>query len=200
LENIVDIKTPISEEDVRKLKAGDFVRLTGEKVYIVANSNVAGILLDSIDKGQPIFDLKGTVIYHCPCGLEKLDGGYRVRWVGATTSMMSEPVTPRLIELGARVIMGKGGMGKATLQAMQHYGAVYLATVGATSSLLVRGVSKVLKMVHPDIWLCQLEVSNFGPAIVGMDAHGRNLFDEVMEAARQKASEIMAQWGQVGKS
>ncbi|MFC2034794.1 fumarate hydratase C-terminal domain-containing protein [Chloroflexota bacterium] len=187
---MIDIVTPLSEEGIRELKVGDFVRLSGRKVFIVAMSNAARMLINSIDKEQPIFDLKGSIIYHCPCGFEKLNGEYRIRWVGATTSMMNEAVTPRLIELGARVIMGKGGMGKETLQSMQKYGAVYLATVGATSSLLARGVTKVLKMVNPDIWLCQIEVSNFGPAIVGMDAHGRNLFDEVMERAHYKACEL----------
>lgn len=183
--NIINLETPISEEDVRRLKVGDMVTLTGRKIFVIAMTNAAKITLDSFDKGQPIFDLKDSVIYHCPCGFQKLDGDYRVRWVGATTSMMNEPVTPRLIELGARVIMGKGGMGKETLRAMQKHGAIYLATVGAASALLARGVSRVVKMIDAKIWLSELEVKNFGPAIVGMDSHGRDLFEEVMNTARK---------------
>ncbi len=191
--NIINLKTPISEDDARRLKVGDMVTLTGKKVYVIAMTNAAKIVLDSVDKGQPIFDLKDSVIYHCPCGFQKIDGSYRVRWVGATTSMMNEPVTPRLIELGARVIMGKGGMGEGTLHAMKRHGAVYLATVGAASAFLARGVSMVVKMIDPKIWLSELEVHNFGPAMVGMDSHGQNLFEKVMDNARKNLRPFIEQ-------
>lgn len=187
----VKLKTPLSKEDVRRLKIGDMVYLTGRKVYVVAMTTAAKYLLDSIENGHPIFDLKGSVIYHCPCGFGKLDGDYKLRWVGATTSIMNEPVTPKLIELGANVIMGKGGMGKGTLDAMRKHGAVYLATVGATSAVLARRVTKVVKMIDPSIWLSELEVKDFGPTIVGMDAHGHNLFEDVWERAREKAAVLM---------
>jgi len=181
----ITLKTPISEKDVRKLKIGDIVYLEGRKVHVVPMVVSTMPLLDSIEKGQPIFDLPGSVIYHCPCGFREL------RWVGATTSAMTEPVAPRLIELGTRVIMGKGGMGKGTLDAMQKYGAVYLSTVGATSAVLARCVTRVVKMVDPSIWLSELEVKSFAPAIVAMDAHGHNLFEDVWESARVKAAKLM---------
>lgn len=189
--NKVKLKIPLSEKNVRELKIGDMVYLTGKKVYVVAMTTAAEHLFYSIESGDPIFDLEGSVIYHCPCGFRKLDGDYKIRWVGATTSIMSEPVTPKLIELGARVIMGKGGMGKGTLDAMQKYGAVYLATVGAASAVLARGVTRVVKMVDPNIWLSELEVKDFGPAIVGMDTHGHNLFEDTWERARKKVAELV---------
>jgi len=187
----ITLKTPISEKDVRKLKIGDIVYLEGRKVHVVPMVVSTMPLLDSIEKGRPIFDLPGSVIYHCPCGFRKINGDYELRWVGATTSAMTEPVAPRLIELGARVIMGKGGMGMGTLDAMQKFGAVYLSTVGATSAVLARGVTRVVKMVDPSIWLSELEVKGFGPAIVAMDAHGHNLFEDVWENARVKAAKLM---------
>jgi len=187
----ITLKTPISEKDVRKLKIGDIVYLEGRKVHVVPMVVSTMPLLDSIDRGEPIFDLPGSVIYHCPCGFRKINGDYELRWVGATTSAMTEPVAPRLIELGVRVMMGKGGMGKDTLDAMQKYGAVYLSTVGATSAVLARGVTRVVKMVDPSIWLSELEVKAFGPAIVAMDAHGHNLFEDVWESARLKAARLM---------
>lgn len=189
--NEVKLKTPISEEDVRKLKIGDIVYLEGRKVHVVPMVVSTKPLLDSIDRGEPIFDLAGSVIYHCPCGFRKIDGDYEIRWVGATTSAMTEPVAPRLIELGVRVMMGKGGMGKNSLDAMQKHGAVYLSTVGATSAVLARGVTKVVKMVDPKLWLSELEVKDFGPAIVAMDAHGHNLFEDIWESARGKAAKLM---------
>jgi tartrate dehydratase beta subunit/fumarate hydratase class I family protein len=104
---------------------------------------------------------------------------------------MAESVAPRFIELGVCVMMGKGGMGKSTLDAMQQLGAVYLSAVGATSAVLARGVTKIVKMVDPNLWLSEIEVKNFGPAIVAMDAHGHNLFEDNWESARRKAAKLM---------
>jgi tartrate/fumarate subfamily iron-sulfur-dependent hydro-lyase beta chain len=191
LMNGITLETPISEKDVRELKVGDMVFIDGRKVHVVPMMVSAMPLLESIERGEPIFDLAGSVIYHCPCGFRKVNSDWELRWVGATTSAMTEPVTPRLIELGARVIMGKGGMGKDTLDAMKRYGAVYLSTVGATSAVLARGVTRVVKMVDPSTWLSELEVKEFGPAIVAMDTHGHNLFEENWVSARQKAAELM---------
>jgi tartrate/fumarate subfamily iron-sulfur-dependent hydro-lyase beta chain len=188
--NVFRLKTPVSEADVRKLAIGDLVYLTGRKVYVLTMTPGAQRVLDAADKGHPIFDMDGSVVYHCPCGFEKLNGEYKVRYVGATTSMMNEPVTPKLIELGARIIMGKGGMGKATLNAMQMYGAAYAATVGASSSFLARGAKRVVRMIDPGIWLCELELEHFGPVIVGMDAHGHDLFDEVLKKARENVVQM----------
>ena len=189
--NNIILKTPILEEQVRALTVRDMVSLEGRQVYVVPMLVSAKPLLDSIDKGHPIFDLSGSVIYHCPCGFRKTNGDYEIRWVGATTSAMTESVTPRLIELGARVIMGKGGMGRDTLYAMQKYGAIYLATPGATSAVLARGVKRVVNMVDPSVWLSELEVMNFGPAIVAMDTHGCNLFEDTWESARKMAARII---------
>ena len=103
---------------------------------------------------------------------------------------MCEPETPRLIELGTRAIMGKGGMGRGALDSMRRNGAVYLATVGGTSALLARGVSKLVKMVDTPVPLAEIEVKDFGPTIVGMDSHGRSIYDDVWENARRKATEL----------
>jgi fumarate hydratase subunit beta len=194
--NSFKLKTPLSEQDVRKLKVGDKVYLTGRKIYVITMTNAAELVLKSIEEGEPMFDLEGSVIYHCPCGFQKVNGDYKVSWVGATTSIMNEPVTPKLIELGARIIMGKGGMGQGTLDAMQKYGAAYVATVGGASAVLTRGVKKIVKMIDPAMWLCELELENFGPAIVGMDAHGHNMFDDVMRKARENGSRLIGGSGE----
>jgi len=180
------LTTPLSEDQVRELRIGDVVYLTGSRVYIITTS-AAQYLFDSIEKKKPFFDLNGSVIYHSSLSLTHED---KIRWVGATTSIMCEPETPRLIELGSKAIMGKGGMGRATLDSMRRNGAVYLATVGGTSALLARGVSKLLKIVDTPVPMSEIEVKDFGPTIVGMDSHGRSIYDDVWENARRKAAEL----------
>jgi tartrate dehydratase beta subunit/fumarate hydratase class I family protein len=83
------------------------------------------------------------------------------------------------------------GMGKDTLNAMQKYGAIYVATVGAASVVLARCVTKVINMIDPNIWLCELEVKSFNQAIVGMDTYGHNLFEDIREKAGKKAKELI---------
>ncbi len=184
------LATPLSEKDIRKLKVGDLAYLTGEKVYVICTADNAKYVIDRIEDVSPLFDLNGSVVYHCPIGFKKTNEEYLVRWVGATTSAMSEEITPRLISLGARAIMGKGGMGQRTLQALRQYGAVYLATVGAASALLTRYVVRIVRMFDPAQRLCELEVKDFGPIVVGMDSYGQSLFEDVWKKARDKLKQF----------
>lgn len=184
--NVLYLKTPLQEREVRRLRAGDLVYLTGKKVYVISTS-AAQYFFDSLEKGEPFFDLKGSVIYHSSLALSE---SKKVRWVGATTSIMCEIETPRLIDLGSRAIMGKGGLGKSSQEAMSRRGAVYLATVGGASSVYARCVTGVIRLIDTPQRMAELEVENFGPLIVGMDAHGRNLFSEHWRSAREKATEL----------
>ena len=161
-------------------------------MYIITTS-AAQYLFDSIEKQEPFFEMNGSVIYHSSIALT---GEGKVRWVGSTTSIMCEPETPRLIGLGARAIMGKGGLGKGSLGAMERDGAVYLATVGGTSAVLVRSVKKVMKMIDTPVPLSEIEVKDFGPTIVGMDAHGHSIYDDVWEGARKKAMNLAGARGE----
>ncbi|UCH32068.1 MAG: fumarate hydratase C-terminal domain-containing protein [Candidatus Bathyarchaeota archaeon] len=189
--NVHRLKVPLSKKDIHVLRSGDLAYLTGEKVYVICTADNAKYVIDRIDKSTPLFDLKGSVVYHCPIGFKKTNKEYVVRWVGATTSIMSEEITPRIISLGARAVMGKGGMGRKTLRALKRYGAVYLATVGATSALLTRRVVRIVRMFDPAQRLCELEVKDFGPVVVGMDSHGQNLYEAVWRQARKKFQKLI---------
>lgn len=191
--SIYSFKTPLAESDVRKLRIGDIVYLSGERIYIVAMSNIADRLIKRITEGEPPFNLQGAVIYQCPIGIQKIGKEYKVRWVGATSSIMMEDIAHALIRLGARAIMGKGGMGEKTLSALKDYGAVYLATVGACSSVLARHVLRVVNMYDATVSppLCEIEVKDFGPLIVGMDSYGCSLYEEIWQRARISVEKLM---------
>jgi tartrate/fumarate subfamily iron-sulfur-dependent hydro-lyase beta chain len=188
----VELSTPISEKAARNLRAGDVVYLTGKKIFVIPFTVSAEPVLESIDKGKPLFDLPGSVIYHTPFGFREEDGEWKVRWVGATTSSMTESWAPRLLDLGVRALIGKGGMGQVALESMQKNGAVYLATTGGSAAIYARGVKGIVEMVDPSLFLAELEFEHFGPAIVALDSHGKNLFDDNWNAARKKAAELIS--------
>ena len=134
--------------------------------------------------------LRDGAIYHCGPVVVPQGSGWRVVAAGPTTSVREEPYTAKIIaEHGVRVIIGKGGMGEATREACARCGCVYLQAVGGAASLLAQRVVRVDGVFFRDEFgsaeaLWQLEVEGF-EAIVGMDAHGRDLFDEVKTSSHE---------------
>jgi fumarate hydratase class I len=179
----ISLQTPLSEADVRKLKAGDIVLLNG--VVFTGRDEVHKYLF----KGGDLPILKDGVIYHCgPVVLEE-KGTYRVVAAGPTTSIREEPYQAEIIQrYGIKAVIGKGGMGSKTLQACKDNGCVYLHAIGGAAQIYARCVEKVEgvqlkeKFGSPEaVWV--LRVKNF-PAAVTMDAHGQSLHQEVADASK----------------
>jgi fumarate hydratase subunit beta len=114
---------------------------------------------------------------------------------GPTTSSRMNTLEPDFIKrFGVRVIIGKGGMSKPTVEAMQEFGCVYLSFTGGAAILAARGIKKV-KGVHwyelgmPEaLWV--LEGEGFGPLIVSIDAHGNSIYETVDKSVKQNIPEI----------
>jgi fumarate hydratase class I len=179
----ISLQTPLSEADVRKLKAGDIILLNG--VVFTGRDEVHKYLF----KGGDLPILKDGVIYHCgPVVLEE-KGTYRVVAAGPTTSIREEPYQAEIIQrYGIKAVIGKGGMGSKTLQACKDNGCVYLHAIGGAAQIYARCVEKVEgvqlkeKFGSPEaVWV--LRVKNF-PAVVTMDAHGQSLHQEVADASK----------------
>jgi fumarate hydratase class I len=141
-------------------------------------------------KHEPPADLTGSVLYHCGPVVMKNNGGYKMTAAGPTTSIREEPYQADIIKrYGVRAVMGKGGMGKRTLEAMKDAGAVYLNAIGGAAQYYARCIEEVIDVnllefgVPEAMW--HLKVREF-PAIVTMDAHGNSLHADV-----EKASAIM---------
>jgi tartrate/fumarate subfamily iron-sulfur-dependent hydro-lyase beta chain len=187
----VKLTTPLNEEIVRSLRAGDDVLITG-RLYTgrdAVHKYLAGggALPDGVD-------LAGGIIYHCgPVVVEKNEDGKRVFTVtaaGPTTSIREEPYQADLIaRYGMRGVIGKGGMGLKTLAACREHGAVYLHAVGGAAQVYadcIRSVEDVYleEFGSPEaIWV--LQVVDF-PAIVTMDAHGDSLHEVVQTDSLDK--------------
>ena len=174
---------PLSEEDVRSLKLGDTVLLTGR---IFTARDAAHKYLAGMPDMNRLPDFRNGVIYHCGPVIVKENGAWRVTAAGPTTSSREEPYEAFVIEkYGIRAIIGKGGMGRKTLDACSRCGCVYLHAIGGAAQVLANAVRSV-SAVHfleefgaPEaIW--QFEVRDF-PAVVTMDAAGNSLHTRILE-------------------
>jgi fumarate hydratase class I len=183
----VALRTPLTEEQVRALKVGDIVLISG-KVFTGRDAVHAHLM-----KHDPPVDLNGSVLYHCGPVVAKEGSGWRVTAAGPTTSIREEPYQADIIKrYGVRAVVGKGGMGARTLAALKDAGAVYLNAVGGAAQFYARAIQGVedvslMEFGTPEaMW--HLKVQDF-PAIVTMDAHGNSLHKDVeQESARELAA------------
>jgi fumarate hydratase, class I len=180
----VALRAPLSEADVRALKVGDVVMVSGR--MFTGRDAVHSHLM----KHEPPVDLRGAVLYHCGPVVVKEGEGWRVTAAGPTTSIREEPYQGDIIKrYGVRVVIGKGGMGAKTLAALKEHGAVYLNAIGGAAQFYARAIKKVddvslLEFGTPEaMW--HLEVEDF-PAIVTMDAHGNSLHKDIEHASGQQ--------------
>jgi fumarate hydratase class I len=173
----VVLRTPVTEEQVRALKVGDVVLISGE-MYTGRDAVHAHLM-----KNPPPVDLHGGVLYHCGPVMLKQGDAWTVKAAGPTTSAREEPYQADVIKnYGVRVVIGKGGMGPRTLAALREHGAVYLNAIGGAAQYYARAIEKVLGVhwlefgIPEAMW--HLRVRDF-VAIVTMDAHGNSLHAQV---------------------
>lgn len=167
--------TRMGSEDVARLRAGDIAYLTGELFTMRDQAHLRALKI--LRRGGKLpFDLRGGVIYHCGPLLK----GTTVVSAGPTTSMRMERVEGELIErTGLRCIVGKGGMGKGTMVALERNGAVYMEYPGGAGALAAKSVTGIRGAFWRDlgdpeaVWV--LAVKDFGPCFVTMDSHGATL-------------------------
>jgi fumarate hydratase class I len=183
----VTLQTPLTEEQIRSLKVGDVVLLSG-RAYTGRDA-----VHHHLMKHEPPVDLRGGVIYHCGPVVAKEGEGWRITAAGPTTSIREEPYQADVIgRYGVRAVIGKGGMGGRTLAALKDHGAVYLNAIGGAAQFYARTIEKVdgvslMEFGTPEaMW--HLSLREF-PAIVTMDAHGNSLHKDVeQESLRELGS------------
>ncbi len=192
---VKNITLPMTEKDVRSLKVGDMVYISG--IIVTGRDNLHKYLFKEKPSRKNIpFDFEGSVLYHCGPIIKKINENYRVFAAGPTTSMRVEMYEYQIISrYGLKGIMGKGGMGEQTLKALKEYGCVYFHTIGGAAVYLAERVKLVV-----DVWKLEefgmteamwiLNVKEF-PAIVTMDAHGRSLHQKIEKGSYAKFREII---------
>jgi L(+)-tartrate dehydratase beta subunit len=196
-----DFTMPVTEEQVRKLRVNDTVTLNGT-LYGIRD----GTQIHMFDRGRRTrFDLKGHAVIHTAPNVRKVakskdhPTGYAPVCVGTTTSARMERFThPLMREYGARILIGKGGLGEGSLTAFKELGGAYLAVIGGAAALETTWVEAIedvdLDDLNPEsLW--KFRVKGFGPLLVAMDAHGGSLYTEVNAQARSKRATVLASLG-----
>ena len=200
------LTVPISEEQIRALKIGDQVLLSG--VIFTGRDAAHKYMVESFIKGtcpdseRGMYDLlksglAGGVIYHCgPVVKKRDDGKYEFVAAGPTTSIREEPYQGDVIEhFGLRGVIGKGGMRDKTLAACKEFGAVYLHAIGGAATLIAESVKEVLDVHKLDFGVpeafWQIRVVDF-PCVVTMDSHGQSLHEKVQADSDKKLAELLA--------
>ena len=171
------LTTPLSDEDVKKLKAGDTVFLSGT-IY-TGRDAAHKRLVELIKKGEPLpVDFKGQVIYYV--GPAPAKPGQAIGSAGPTTSYRMDPYASALIEKGLKGMIGKGPRGEDVVEAMKKHCAVYLAATGGAAALIAKSVTKCEVIAYEDLGaeaIRKMEVKDM-PLIVAQDCHGGNQFAE----------------------
>ena len=188
-----ELKYPFDEKQVRALRAGDAVSITG-RIYTGRDK----LHKYFADGGSLPVDFRDGALYHCGPVVVETDDGYKVVAAGPTTSVRENPYEPDFIaRTGVRIIIGKGGMDANTLAAMKRHGCVYIQAVGGAAALSAASVKKVAGVsllgefgAAEALW--HFDVEGFR-GVVAMDAHGRSLFAEVAERSRQRLSKLSCQ-------
>nr|NIP67188.1 fumarate hydratase [Candidatus Bathyarchaeota archaeon]NIU81414.1 fumarate hydratase [Candidatus Bathyarchaeota archaeon]NIV68031.1 fumarate hydratase [Candidatus Bathyarchaeota archaeon]NIW15913.1 fumarate hydratase [Candidatus Bathyarchaeota archaeon] len=174
------LETPISEEEVRRLKVNDTLYITG--TMFTARDEAHHRALEFHEQGKELpLDLEGLAVFHCGPIVKKKDDGWVIVAAGPTTSTRMDLFEDEFIKnFRIRVVIGKGGMGSRTAEAMKKYGAVYGAFTGGAAVLAAKAIKNVRSVEWFDLGMPEamwvLEVEEFGPLTVAIDAHGNSLF------------------------
>jgi L(+)-tartrate dehydratase beta subunit len=189
-----ELTFPITNpQDVLDLRAGDEVLVQGHIIGIRDRTQIR-----IFDQGQePPMDLSGAFLLHTAPGVRKIgEGRYEPVSIGTTTSARMVRFTEPLgRDYGVRAICGKGGFPDEAIEPLRKYGMVYLAIVGGAAALETTQIEEIEEVAWEDLMpecLWKFRVKDFGPLIVGIDAHGNSVFHDVQESAKKKLEEIYA--------
>lgn len=193
------LKTPISEEDARKLSVNDVLYVSG--TIVTARDQAHRRALEFFKQGKELpVNLEGLAVFHCGPVVSKEGEKWTAVAAGPTTSTRMDLFEDEFIKnFKVRVVIGKGGMGKRTTDAMAKYGAVYGAFTGGAAILAAKAIKSVkgvewLDLGTPEaMWV--FEVEDFGPLAVSIDSHGNNIFMDVQKAVEANRQKIYQKLG-----
>jgi len=182
------LRPPLSEKQVRQLKIGDIISVTGQVVTARDKAYARAIELLRSGKKLPL-DLRSRIVYHCGPLARKTRKGWRVLSAGPTTSARLDSVQAEFIKrTGVRAIIGKGGVGEDVAGELARLGCVYLAFTGGAGVLAARAIKGIQKVLWQDLGAAEalwvLRVQDFGPLVVAIDAQGNNLYTRKIRLAK----------------
>ncbi|WP_277405355.1 Fe-S-containing hydro-lyase [Lacrimispora xylanisolvens] len=177
------INAPVSKEDAQKLKAGDYVYLTGT-IY-TARDAAHKRMKETLDKNENLpFDIRGNVIYYM--GPSPAREGRPIGSAGPTTASRMDRYTPQLLDMGLGAMIGKGS--KEVIDAIIRNQSVYFAAVGGAGALLSKCIVSSNVIAYEDLGteaIRCLEIKDF-PVIVVIDSEGNNLYETALTQYREE--------------
>lgn len=188
------LTTPIQPEDLADINVGDVIYLTG---YLTTCRDVAHRRVIEEGRKLPVDVKNGAILHAGPIIRKRGEGKYEMVTVGPTTSMRMEKFEEAFIaETGVRLIIGKGGMKDGTMRGCRDHKALHCVFPAGCAVVAATCVEEIvdanwLDLGMPEtLWTCK--VKEFGPLIVSIDSHGRNLFEEnkvIFNERKEKACE-----------
>ena len=175
-----EIKTPLTKEMAKKLRAGDYVTITGT-IY-TARDAAHKRMIEALDAGEKLpIEIDGNILYYM--GPSPAREGRPIGSARPTTASRMDKYAPRLLDLGLIGMIAKGKRNEAVKEAIMRNGAVYFAAVGGAGALLSQRIKKAEVVAYDDLGaeaIRRLEVENF-PVIVVMDSEGHNLYETAVK-------------------
>lgn len=170
------LNVPSDTEKLKELRAGDSVLLSGT-VY-TARDAAHKRICEALDRGEtPPFELEGSAVYYV--GPTPAPESCCIGAAGPTTSGRMDAYSPRLLDAGLKIMIGKGGRSKAVKDAMRRNGAVYLAAIGGAGALMAASIEQAELVCWEDLGceaVRKLTVRNM-PLTVAIDSEGRDLYE-----------------------
>lgn len=178
------IQVPISKEDAKSLKAGDYVYLTGT-IYS-ARDAAHKRMQEAMDAGESLpLEIKDTVIYYM--GPSPAREGRPIGSAGPTTSSRMDKYAPKLLDMGLGAMIGKGKRNQAVLDAIIRNKSVYFAAIGGAGALLSKCITSSEVIAYENLGaeaIRKMEVKDF-PVVVVVDAEGNNLYESEVKKYRK---------------
>lgn len=174
------ITLPLTDEDARSLRAGDYVYLSG--VIYTARDAAHKRMYDALENGESLpIEMQNNVVYYL--GPTPARPGHVIGSAGPTTSSRMDKYAPKLLDLGLKGMVGKGKRTQEVIDAVVRNGAVYFAAVGGAGALLSKCIKKADVVAYDDLGteaIRRLEIENL-PVIVVIDSEGTNLYATAAE-------------------
>ena len=179
------ITLPITDEDIKSLKAGDSVLLTG--TIITGRDAAHKRLYELIEQGKELpIDVKGELIYYV--GPAPAKEGYAVGPAGPTSSYRMDKYAPALLDLGLKGMIGKGARSKEVIDAMVRNKCVYFAAIGGAAAMMGKSMKSEERLCYEDLGteaVRRYTVEDF-PCIVAIDSEGNNVYETEPVKYRKK--------------
>ena len=175
MDKLKTLQSPLTEVDVRTLKAGDEVLISG--IVYTARDMAHKRLRETIEAGKKLpFELEGAIIYFV--GPTPARPGRIIGAAGPTTSSRMDAFSPILIANGLKAMIGKGYRDDRVRDALKKHGAMHLSTIGGAGALLSKHIISAEVIAYEDLGteaIRKLQVVDF-PAVVAYDCHGNSVY------------------------